>query len=54
MLIIQAAWAIDWVGRLVSGRHPIGGTEYMFDPAEPVAVKAALDLPISSCRPLLL
>lgn len=39
VLIIQAAWWIDWLGRLLLGRHPIGGTEYMFDPAEPIIVK---------------
>jgi len=39
VLIIQLVWWIDWLGRLLLGRHPVGGTEYMFDPAEPVSVK---------------
>jgi hypothetical protein len=39
VLIIQTAWCIDWLGRLALGRHLLGGTEYMFDPAEALAVK---------------
>ena len=36
----QLGWTIDWVGRLVLGFHPIGGTEYMFDAAKPWWLRA--------------
>jgi len=36
VLIIQAVWIVDFVSRLVFGVHPIGGTQYMFDAAEPL------------------
>jgi hypothetical protein len=36
ILFIQVLWAVDFFGRLLAGTHPIGGTEYMFDPAEPL------------------
>jgi hypothetical protein len=36
----QLGWTIDWVGRLVLGFHPIGGTEYMFDVAKPWWLRA--------------
>ena len=32
LLFFQTLFAIDLAGALVSGRHLIGGTEYMFDP----------------------
>jgi hypothetical protein len=32
LLIFQTLFVIDLAGALVSGRHLIGGTEYMFDP----------------------
>ena len=32
LLLFQSLFIIDLVGALVSGRHWIGGTEYMFDP----------------------
>jgi hypothetical protein len=32
LLLFQGLFLIDLVGALVTGRHSIGGTEYMFDP----------------------
>ena len=40
VLFIQAIWALDYFGRLLLGTHPIGGTEYMFDVATPLWVRA--------------
>ncbi len=39
VLLIQLAWMVDVGTRLVAGFHPIGGTEYMFDPATSTAVR---------------
>ena len=36
VLLVQVLWAVDFFGRLFFGVHPIGGTEYMFDAAEPL------------------
>ncbi|MEO8197955.1 MAG: hypothetical protein ABI689_14660 [Thermoanaerobaculia bacterium] len=36
ILLIQLVWAVDFGCGLLLGRHPIGGTEYMFDPAQPL------------------
>jgi hypothetical protein len=36
VLLIQTVWVIDVLGRAAFGRHPVGGTEYMFDPASPL------------------
>ena len=36
VLLIQTLWVIDVLGRAAFGRHPIGGTEYMFDPSSPL------------------
>ncbi len=36
VVAIQLLWSIDFLGAAVSGRHPIGGTEYMFDAASPL------------------
>lgn len=33
LLVVDAFFTIDFVGRWVLGFHPIGGTEYMFDAA---------------------
>jgi len=35
LLLFQTLYIVDLVGALVSGRHVIGGTEYMFDPHVP-------------------
>jgi hypothetical protein len=40
VLFIQALWAVDYFGRLLFGTHPIGGTEYMFDPSTPLGMRA--------------
>ena len=39
MLLVQVFWISDVVCRLLFGFHPIGGTEYMFDPAKPLALR---------------
>ena len=36
VLLIQLAWIVDVVTRMVAGFHPIGGTEYMFESARPL------------------
>ena len=40
VLIIQALWIIDFCSRLLVGVHPIGGTEYMFDPEKSTALRS--------------
>jgi hypothetical protein len=40
VLFIQALWAVDYLGALIFGVHPIGGTEYMFDPTKPYWLRA--------------
>lgn len=40
VLLIQLAWTVDFLGRMVLGRHLIGGTEYMFDPTQPLWLRA--------------
>ncbi len=35
VFVIQLVWAVDFLGRLLFGAHPVGGTEYMFDAASP-------------------
>src|SRR5271166_4697126 len=39
LLLFQALYSIDLLGTLVSGRHLIGGTEYMFDSRVPLFVR---------------
>jgi hypothetical protein len=39
VLLVQIAWISDVGARLAFGIHPIGGTEYMFDPAKPLALR---------------
>ena len=39
LLVFQGLYVIDLCTALVSGHHPVGGTEYMFDPRIPVAVR---------------
>lgn len=36
----QLAWDVDFFGRLLTGRHPIGMTSYMFDRTLPLATRA--------------
>ena len=40
IVLIQAVWAFDFLARLATGTHPIGGTEYMFDPADPLWLRS--------------
>ena len=40
LLAVQLGWLLDVAGRLTLGFHPFGGTEYMFDAATPLAVRA--------------
>ena len=39
-LVVDLAWDLDFLWRLVLGRHLIGGTEYMWDPRYPLPVRA--------------
>jgi hypothetical protein len=39
LLVFQSLFAIDLAAAFVAGRHPIGGTEYMFDPGIPLYVR---------------
>jgi hypothetical protein len=39
LLLFQTLYIVDLIGALVSGWHVIGGTEYMFDPHLPLAVR---------------
>jgi hypothetical protein len=39
LLLFQTLFIIDLAGALLSGRHFIGGTEYMFDPQVPLAIR---------------
>ncbi len=40
LLVFQTLFTIDLASALVSGRHPIGGTEFMFDPRVPLPIRA--------------
>ena len=39
LLVFQSLYAIDLLGAFVSGRHAIGGTEYMFDSNIPLLIR---------------
>jgi hypothetical protein len=39
LLVFQMLYCIDLLGALITGRHVIGGTEYMFDPQLPLFVR---------------
>jgi hypothetical protein len=39
LLLFQSLYTIDLLGSLVSGRHLIGGTEYMFDGGVPLFIR---------------
>jgi hypothetical protein len=39
LLLFQTLYCVDLAGALLSGRHLIGGTEYMFDPGLPLLVR---------------
>lgn len=40
ILFIQLVWALDFFGALLLGAHPVGGTEYMFEPDKPLWLRA--------------
>lgn len=39
LLVIQSLYTIDLAGAVLTGRHLIGGTEYMFDPNLPLFIR---------------
>jgi hypothetical protein len=39
LLLLQTLYTIDLAGAVLSGKHVIGGTEYMFDPGLPLLVR---------------
>ena len=39
LLLFQTLFTLDLIGALVTGRHFIGGTEYIFDPNLPLAIR---------------
>ncbi|MCG6656285.1 hypothetical protein HOP52_00645 [Halomonas campisalis] len=40
VLLVGTLWGLDVLGAWLTGVHPIGGTEYMFDPDHPTLAKA--------------
>lgn len=40
VLLIQILWIVDFLTALATGSHPVGGTEYMFDAAKPLWLRA--------------
>jgi hypothetical protein len=38
-IVTDLLWDIDAGGRLLTGRHPFGGTEYLWNPSFPLAVR---------------
>jgi len=39
LLLFQILYTVDLIGALLSGKHIIGGTEYMFDPTVPLFIR---------------
>lgn len=39
LLLFQTIYTVDLAGALLTGRHVVGGTEYMFDPNLPLAIR---------------
>ena len=39
VLLVNMLWVVDVGGRLVSGHHPIGGTQYMWNPGFPLWIR---------------
>ena len=39
LLLFQTLYTVDLVGALATGKHIIGGTEYMFDPNIPLLIR---------------
>ncbi len=40
LLLVQSLFIVDVLGRLALGWHPLGGTEYLFDPTLPLLHRA--------------
>ncbi len=40
VFLIQVVWAVDFTSALLFRFHPVGGTEYMFDPAKPLWLRS--------------
>ncbi len=38
-LVVDGLWSLDVAWRLATGRHIVGGTEYMWDASRPLAVR---------------
>jgi hypothetical protein len=53
VLLVQVLWTVDFLVALLFGVHPIGGTEYMFNSAEPLWLRG-LSLFHMAMPPLLL
>ena len=53
LLAVEVGWIADLAARLIFGFHPVGGTEYMFDAAKPLGIRA-LSLYHAALPPLLL
>ncbi len=41
LMLFQTLFVLDLAGAVVTGHHVIGGTEYMFDPHIPMAIRLA-------------
>jgi hypothetical protein len=39
LLLFQTIYTVDLAGALLTGRHMVGGTEYMFDPHLPLMIR---------------
>lgn len=40
VLLVQSLWTVDYALALLTGTHFVGGTEYMFDPQIPFAIRS--------------
>ena len=38
-LLVQLLWSLDFLVALLFGSHPIGGTQYMFEPSIPLSIR---------------
>ena len=41
VVVAQIVWSVDLASRLLSGHHPIGATEHLFDPTVALSLKVA-------------
>src|SRR3984893_10071503 len=39
LIFFQTMYTVDFAGALLTGRHVVGGTEYMFDPELPLVIR---------------